>query len=123
MLQQLVQVNQSYGSLLKKSLDDKKIQIELLQSFVASSTITPGSPVKGRVPDIHEPPNEELAAWLKGRKFDQETIEVISQEQYLLEDLLELVRLEDLSKLPLRGGVIYRLWRAILNHRDKQPKR
>ncbi|XP_076076559.1 mitogen-activated protein kinase kinase kinase 15-like isoform X3 [Mytilus galloprovincialis] len=123
LLQQLVQINQSYGNLLRRSLDDKKVQMELLQSFIATSAVSPGSPIKNRVPDIHEPPDEELAAWLKEKQFDQETIDVISREQYLLEDLLELVRLEDLSKLQLRSGIIYRLWRAILNHRDKQPKR
>ncbi|XP_052087032.1 mitogen-activated protein kinase kinase kinase 15-like isoform X6 [Mytilus californianus] len=123
LLQQLVQTNQSYGSLLKKSLDDKKVQMELLQSFIATSSVSPGSPIKSRVPDIHEPPDEELASWLKKANFEQETIDVISREQYLLQDLLELVRLEDLSKLQLRSGVIFRLWRAILNHRDKQPKR
>lgn len=123
LLQQLVQVNHSYGSLLKKSLEDKKIQMELLQSFISSSSVSLSSPVKARVPDIHEPPNEALAAWLKENNFDQETLDVISMEHYLLEDLLELVRLEDLSKLPLRGGIIYRLWRAILKHRNKHPKR
>lgn len=97
--------------------------MELLQSFISSSSVSLSSPVKARVPDIHEPPNEALAAWLKENNFDQETLDVISMEHYLLEDLLELVRLEDLSKLPLRGGIIYRLWRAILKHRNKHPKR
>ncbi|XP_078310105.1 mitogen-activated protein kinase kinase kinase 15-like isoform X8 [Crassostrea virginica] len=118
LLQQLVDVNRMYGDVLRKTIDEKKTHLENMQALSSISNVTTAT-IRGntRVPSIHEPPDETLVIWLRERKFDDDVIETITQEQFVLSDLLQIVRYEDLQRLGLRGGVLCRLWRVIQSHR------
>ncbi|XP_069139875.1 mitogen-activated protein kinase kinase kinase 15-like isoform X21 [Argopecten irradians] len=121
LLHELIDVNRSYGTLLKKSIEEKKLHIEHVK--VSSNLSHPHNMVPitqgKRVPEIHEPPDESLVAWMKEQKMDEESIHKVTAEQYTLEDILEIVNYDDLRQLNLRGGMVCRLWKAITKWRSK----
>lgn len=120
LLQQLVDVNRMYGDVLRKTIEEKKTHLENMQALSSINNVTEAAALSNaRVPAIHEPPDEALVLWLRNRKFDEDLIETITQEQFVLSDLLEIVRYEDLQRLGLRGGVLCRLWRVIQSHRKE----
>lgn len=133
LLQQLLEVQKSYGEMLRKSIAEKKLQMLQLQQMVnqplplsqSNSSFMSQSPETPSTPSvvINEPPDEALVNWLRECRVDQESIERIIDEQYSLDDLLEYVSLEDLHNLQLKGGMIYRIWRAIHSHRAKSKKK
>ncbi|KAL4232637.1 hypothetical protein ACF0H5_007326 [Mactra antiquata] len=130
LLQQLLDVQKSYNELLKKSLAEKKVQMELLQQIVMGQTISSSSPSttsttsSSSAPSvvINEPPDEQLVQWLKQCRVDSDSIEQIVSEQYTLDDMLDFVTFEQLSKLRIKGGIVCRIWRAIQTHRAKYKK-
>ncbi|XP_061171243.1 mitogen-activated protein kinase kinase kinase 15-like isoform X5 [Saccostrea echinata] len=117
LLQQLVEVNKMYGDVLRKTIEEKKTHLQNIQALSSINNVSAATVTSSRVPSIHEPPDEALVNWLRDRKFDEDVIDLITQEQFLLSDFLEIVRYEDLQKLGLRGGVLCRLWRVIQSHR------
>ncbi|XP_056015211.1 mitogen-activated protein kinase kinase kinase 15-like [Ostrea edulis] len=119
LLQQLVDVNRIYGDVLRKTIEEKKTHLENMQALTSINSVSSvtANSIRGRVPSIHEPPDEALVIWLRDRKFDEDIIDTITREQFVLNDLLEIVRYEDLQRLGLRGGVLCRLWRVIQSHR------
>ncbi|VDN02245.1 unnamed protein product [Thelazia callipaeda] len=64
--------------------------------------------------------NDELAQWLHSFGCDDVTIGRILEEEYTKQDLLDFVTRDDLMKLNLRGGVVCRIWRKILQNRERQ---
>uniref|UniRef100_A0A915PW91 mitogen-activated protein kinase kinase kinase n=1 Tax=Setaria digitata TaxID=48799 RepID=A0A915PW91_9BILA len=64
--------------------------------------------------------DDELAQWLRSFGCDDTTIGRIQEEEYTKQDLLDFVTREDLMRLNLRGGVVCRIWRKILQHREHQ---
>ncbi|XP_033739791.1 mitogen-activated protein kinase kinase kinase 5-like [Pecten maximus] len=122
LLHELIDVNRSYGNLLRKSIEDKKLHIEHVKvsGNLSHPNVTMPTTQGKRVPEIHEPPDESLVTWLKEQKLDEESIQKVSAEQYTLEDILEIVNYEDLRQLNLRGGMVCRLWKAITKWRSKQ---
>ncbi|EJW85726.1 hypothetical protein WUBG_03364 [Wuchereria bancrofti] len=64
--------------------------------------------------------NDELAQWLRSFGCDNATIRRIQEEEYTKQDLLDFVTREDLMRLNLRGGVVCRIWRKILQNREHQ---
>ncbi|KAJ8315531.1 hypothetical protein KUTeg_007681 [Tegillarca granosa] len=135
LLQELVDVSRAFGETLKKSISEKKLIMEHIQIFseftpgiIATSSLSsremfidnilyPSAKVLDHsymfvVPEIHEPPDESLLKWLKDNHFDADSIDKICHEQFILDDLLEI----------LTGGVKCRLWRLILEHRKERKK-
>ncbi|KAH3726126.1 mitogen-activated protein kinase kinase kinase 5-like [Dreissena polymorpha] len=131
LLQQLLDVERSYNELLKKTIADKKLQIEVIQQLSSASwPIAPTSPPfssssMGLGPSvvINEPPDEALVNWLRQCAIDTHAIEKIVSEQYTLEDLKELVTYEQLISLNIRGGMVCRVWRAIQTHRARRQSK
>ncbi|XP_021348144.1 mitogen-activated protein kinase kinase kinase 5-like [Mizuhopecten yessoensis] len=121
LLHELVDVSRSYGNLLQKSIEEKKLHIDHVKIFGSLShpNITMPSTHGKRVPEIHEPPDESLVAWMREKKLDEESIHKVTAEQYSLEDILEIVNYDDLKQLNLRGGMVCRLWKAITKWRSK----
>lgn len=64
--------------------------------------------------------NDELAQWLRSFGCDNATIRRIQEEEYTKQDLLDFVTREDLMRLNLRGGIVCRIWRKILQNRGHQ---
>ncbi|KAL5009780.1 hypothetical protein ScPMuIL_012085 [Solemya velum] len=119
LLRELLDVQLAYGTFLRKSLEEKRLQIDQLKQVLFSIQIVnhleaESSPLIVR----NHPPSEQLVTWLKKQNLDSESIDIILNEQFTLEDILELVTWEDLQRLKLRGGMLCRLWRAILHMRS-----
>ncbi|KAL3882967.1 hypothetical protein ACJMK2_029268 [Sinanodonta woodiana] len=133
LLHQLLIVQKSYGDILRKSIDEKKMQIEQLQQIMStpaphmlmmsSNPFIPDTPRTPPVPAINEPPNEALVAWLQEHGVDHRSIDKIAAEQYTLDDLLEIITWEDLQKLNIKGGILCRVWRAIQANRNIKVKK
>ncbi|XP_041352249.1 mitogen-activated protein kinase kinase kinase 15-like isoform X2 [Gigantopelta aegis] len=123
LLRQLLDVQKSYQEVLRQSIDERKLQISHLRLLVSNQDVLYNRAlheIQPGVPEIQVTPDTELASWLEAKTFDSKTINTICHEEYTLADLLEMVTREDLQRLNLRGGVICRLWRAILAHRQSQ---
>ncbi|XP_067676666.1 mitogen-activated protein kinase kinase kinase 15-like isoform X4 [Haliotis asinina] len=124
LLKELVEVQRSYQSLLHRSIEEKKLQVSHLSLLVSNkdqNLALKSQTLSAGVPEIQVIPDSELVSWLSQRNFDQDTIHKVCQEEYTLPDLLELATKEDLTRLQLKGGVLCRLWRALLTHRGQHP--
>ncbi|XP_046336638.1 mitogen-activated protein kinase kinase kinase 15-like isoform X4 [Haliotis rufescens] len=123
LLKELVEVQRSYQNLLHRSIEEKKLQVAHLSLLVSNkdqNLALKSQTLSAGVPEIQVIPDSDLVSWLSDRHFDQDTIHKVCQEEYTLPDLLELATKEDLTRLQLKGGVLCRLWRALLTHRAQQ---
>lgn len=119
LMQELVDSQLSYRRILSQSLLEKKLAISQLQlMFTPVVTSTHRQESQNDV-DMNSGVvrDQPLLDWLTQRNFDPDAISKICEEQYTLQDLLELVTWEDIRLLEVRGGVRCKLWRAILDHR------
>ncbi|XP_003376216.1 mitogen-activated protein kinase kinase kinase 15 [Trichinella spiralis] len=60
---------------------------------------------------------DALVNWLKELNVDERSIEILTNHQYTLQDLMEMVTREELLHIGLKGGVCCRLWRSIVSQR------
>ncbi|KFD69693.1 hypothetical protein M514_10635 [Trichuris suis] len=64
--------------------------------------------------------DEELVDWLRRIDIDEHSINILTREEYTLQNLLEMVTSrEELLQLGIRGGVSCRIWKHIVMHRKK----
>ncbi|KRY77750.1 Mitogen-activated protein kinase kinase kinase 15 [Trichinella pseudospiralis] len=61
--------------------------------------------------------DDALVAWLKELNVDERSIAILTNHQYTLQDLMEMVTREELLYIGLKGGVCCRLWRSIISQR------
>ncbi|XP_025097235.1 mitogen-activated protein kinase kinase kinase 5-like isoform X7 [Pomacea canaliculata] len=121
MMQELIDVQKAHQQLLSLVLQEKKISLSQLQVIRAQGVGAIQEERKVTEPETvvsHSQP--ALVAWMREHSFDQEAINKVCDEEYTLQDLLELVTWDDLRGMNLRGGVRCRLWRAILEHRTRK---
>ncbi|CAG5135719.1 unnamed protein product, partial [Candidula unifasciata] len=134
LLQELLEAQRQYKSLLQQTLQEKKMSILQLRVILTGEA---GHDSSREVSPAYEEPaqsnrgsnnkettdlsqyDQELVSWLKNLNFDEETIKTVCEEEYSLHDLLELVTWRDISQLKIRGGLRCRLWRAVLDYRTK----
>ncbi|KAM9172811.1 mitogen-activated protein kinase kinase kinase 15 isoform 1-T1 [Pangshura tecta] len=111
LLEVLVQKEREYQTLLRQTLEQKTQELHLLQlqSKPAEFRRPPGAPVQNV--DL------ELLDWLRQQGADSDAIERFAEEDYKLNDVLNDITKDDLRYLRLRGGLLCRIWNAILNHR------
>ncbi|XP_030430246.1 mitogen-activated protein kinase kinase kinase 15 isoform X4 [Gopherus evgoodei] len=111
LLEVLVQKERAYQTLLRQTLEQKTQELHLLQlqSKPAEFRKPPGAPVQNV--DL------ELLDWLRQQGADSDAIERFAEEDYTLNDVLNDITKDDLRYLRLRGGLLCRIWNAILNHR------
>ncbi|XP_042296301.1 mitogen-activated protein kinase kinase kinase 6 [Sceloporus undulatus] len=60
----------------------------------------------------------DLAEWLEKQGVDKTTIAELSCHGFTLPILLNCATVDDLRYTCIRGGMVCRIWRAILNHRE-----
>nr|KAG5704843.1 hypothetical protein BaRGS_001314 [Batillaria attramentaria] len=104
MMQELVESQKSYQQLLTQTLQEKRLAISQLQLVSGPSlTVTESGLDETDVtpPHVPVPRNRELVNWLQHHNFEEESIDKICEEEYTLQDLLELVTWEDLRQLSL----------------------
>lgn len=140
LMEELIATNIAYQELLKKTLAEKRLQVELLKQSSVSSCgestsaegglsppllgfcATPSSPQEcTRQEELWRPQDRELVEWLKSLNADDETIKKFVNQEYSKEDVLLIMTRDDLRRLGLRGGIELRIWRAIMEYRHHQP--
>ncbi|XP_072850416.2 mitogen-activated protein kinase kinase kinase 15 isoform X2 [Pogona vitticeps] len=117
LLENLVQKEKEYQTLLRQTLEQKIQDLQLLQQQLKTTEMQ-SSPS----PPEHDV-DEDLIKWLKQQKADSDTINRFVQEDYTLNDILNDITKDDLRFLRLRGGLLCRIWNAILKHRKLNNKR
>uniref|UniRef100_H0VIF4 mitogen-activated protein kinase kinase kinase n=1 Tax=Cavia porcellus TaxID=10141 RepID=H0VIF4_CAVPO len=103
--------NQMWLSLEQKAQELHHLQVQQRCNGDTCSAIP--APAQSQSTD------EELTAWLQQLQVDADTIEKIVKEGYTLSDILDHISKEDLKSLQLRGGVLCRIWHAIVKHRKQ----
>lgn len=106
LLQQLIDVIQSYNLVLREWIKNKKLQTDHL---ALSNSDTESCPSLNS-PELVD---EKLVNWLKECSVDEETIKLIIYEQYTFSDFVEFITLEELRSLHIKRGIVYRIWRAL----------
>ncbi|XP_034934270.1 mitogen-activated protein kinase kinase kinase 15 isoform X2 [Chelonus insularis] len=143
LLQELIDSQKMFHTILKNALDEQCIQIENLTSLcrnINNSIIeqrarygpnlfqesSNSSSELMIVPLINISESEnilnmngELASWLRNIGIDDQSIRKVLNEEYTFEDFLYHISKEDLYKMQLKGGVGLRIWREILSYRQK----
>ncbi|XP_034179583.1 apoptotic signal-regulating kinase 1 isoform X4 [Osmia lignaria lignaria] len=138
LLQELIESQKSYQTLLQQILDEQRAQVNTLtrlceninrktlrQESGYNSSIS-GNMVQPAVSLIVSDSNssavpctdQALVEWLQNLQIDEASIERFMYEQYTLKDVLEHVSRDDIRRLNLRGGIELRIWQAIMNHRQ-----
>lgn len=125
LLEELLEKEKEYQSILHQVLEERDQEIRLLRSrsqpidipIPASSS---SSTFRQRCPRPRQAPEDsDLTQWLRLHGADTDSIDRILEEDYSLDDILYYVTREDLKSLRLRGGILCRLWKAIVEHREK----
>ncbi|XP_074987873.1 mitogen-activated protein kinase kinase kinase 15 isoform X4 [Caretta caretta] len=122
LLEVLVQKESEYQTLLRQTLEQKTQELHLLQlqskptgrrGYISVDylELTPLQNV-----------DQELLDWLRQQGADSDAIERFAEEDYALNDVLNSITKDDLRYLRLRGGLLCRIWNAILNHRKMANK-
>lgn len=62
--------------------------------------------------------DNRLANWISGLDLHESAQRIFLAEGYTLEEVLYYITREDLHRIGLRGGSEFRIWRAILQHRQ-----
>ncbi|XP_054268052.1 mitogen-activated protein kinase kinase kinase 15 isoform X2 [Macrosteles quadrilineatus] len=151
LMQELLEGQRVYQSLLRQALEDHRLQLAALRQLVdqmglVSSVVNHLSQSNGRdfsESDVTTSPESEtsnhnpmtprisitdssvdqrLVDWLLALRLDNTSISKFLTEEYCLDDVLHYVNREDIRKLGLRGGVELRVWKAIVKWRkDHRP--
>ncbi|CAL7938490.1 unnamed protein product [Xylocopa violacea] len=139
LLQELIESQKSYQTLLLQVLEDQRAQVNTLtrlcetintrtmrwesgyNSSVLGNTSQQAavSLIVTDTPSSTSPRTDQtLVEWLQNLRIDEVSIERILYEQYTLENILNHVTRHDIRRLNLRGGIELRIWQAILKHRQ-----
>ncbi|XP_051881014.1 mitogen-activated protein kinase kinase kinase 5 [Pristis pectinata] len=118
LLEELIQKEKDYQILLHQAIEDKEQEIKLLKLKsqpidlpILSVCHYDSSPVNSGDP--------ELISWLKEHGADEDTIDKFVADDYNLTDVLNYMTRDDLKCLRLRGGMLCKLWKAIVENRKK----
>lgn len=118
LLEELVQKEREFQTLLHHAIEEKEQEIKNLKLRTQPIDI-PGVSVShfnttGRIAE-----DTDLTNWLRVHGADEETINRFLAEDYTLMDVLCYVTRDDLKCLRLRGGILCTLWKAITDFREK----
>nr|XP_014345565.1 PREDICTED: mitogen-activated protein kinase kinase kinase 15 [Latimeria chalumnae] len=119
LLESLVKKEKEYQDLLRQILQQRAHDLDLLQLKSQPNNIpaTSGSRLSDR-----QTGDKELIDWLKEQGANADTIERFIVEDYTLYDVLNDIDKEDLRYLRLRGGMLCRIWSAIVKYRNREPR-
>uniref|UniRef100_A0A672V7Q6 SAM domain-containing protein n=2 Tax=Strigops habroptila TaxID=2489341 RepID=A0A672V7Q6_STRHB len=116
LLENLVQKEKEYQILLRQSLEQKTQELHLLRlKLKPEDSNWSAAPFRGNA-------DPELTNWLKQQGADLQAIKRFAEEDYTLSVVLNDITKDDLRYLQLRGGLLCRIWNAILNHRQTSGK-
>ncbi|KFQ92403.1 Mitogen-activated protein kinase kinase kinase 15, partial [Nipponia nippon] len=116
LLENLVQKEKEYQTLLRQSLEQKTEELRLLRLKLKPEVINLYFCFLLKIPNENADP--ELMNWLQQQGADLDAIKRFAEEDYTLSAVLNDITKDDLRHLQLRGGLLCRIWNAILNHRQ-----
>ncbi|XP_072265047.1 mitogen-activated protein kinase kinase kinase 5 [Pyxicephalus adspersus] len=119
LLEELLQREREFQTLLRQAIEEKDQEIQRLQHRSQPINI-PGISVSHTRPTNTCNEDLELIYWLRQHRVDEDTINKFLAEDYRLEDILWHVTRDDLKSMDLRGGTLCAIWRAITDFREKQ---
>ncbi|KAL0967360.1 hypothetical protein UPYG_G00251250 [Umbra pygmaea] len=119
LLEQLLEREREYQAILQQVLDEREQEIKLLRIRTEPLDIhTPSVSQRRQSTESYQV--QELVKWLRLQGTDDDdAIDKILSENYMLDDLLHYVTRDDLKSLRLRGGILCKLWKAITDYRQK----
>ena len=100
LLTDLLKAQTDYHELLKQSLSDQKLHLQMLSQTLASSHLDPARGEEDTVDTVAGDP--ALLAWLQKLPLDNRTIDILISEDLTLNDVLELMSRDDLKRLRLK---------------------
>ncbi|XP_078255865.1 mitogen-activated protein kinase kinase kinase 5 [Rhinoraja longicauda] len=119
LLEELIQKEKDYQILLHQAIEDKEQEINLLKLKsqpidlpILSVCHYNSSPVNSGDP--------ELISWLKEHGADEDTVNKFVADDYNLMGVLNYMTRDDLKCLRIRGGMLCKLWKAIIENRKKK---
>ncbi|KAK7893478.1 hypothetical protein WMY93_022630 [Mugilogobius chulae] len=115
LLRQLSEKEQEYQDLLRKSLQRKQQQIDALKSNPDNSPDDVFTPQNSSSPEARA-----MVRWLKSVPVDKDTVDKLLSHEFTLDILFGVACRDDLIYCGLKGGMLCRLWAAILSHRRTQ---
>uniref|UniRef100_A0A4W4EMH6 mitogen-activated protein kinase kinase kinase n=1 Tax=Electrophorus electricus TaxID=8005 RepID=A0A4W4EMH6_ELEEL len=112
LLTQLSEKEKEYQELLRDSVQSKQGQIDSLKERSAPET-------NGKYYVLLCPtsPTQALVQWLKAVPVDEHTISTVLAHGFTLNVLLYMACRDDLKYCGIKGGMLCRMWRAILKQR------
>ncbi|XP_010191603.1 PREDICTED: mitogen-activated protein kinase kinase kinase 15-like, partial [Mesitornis unicolor] len=116
LLENLIQKEKEYQTLLRQSLEQKTQELRLLRLKLKPEDSQWSPEI------LRENADPELMNWLKQQGADFSAIKRFAEEDYTLNAVLNDITKDDLRHLQLRGGLLCRIWNAILNHRQTSGK-
>ncbi|KFW68111.1 Mitogen-activated protein kinase kinase kinase 15, partial [Pygoscelis adeliae] len=126
LLENLVQKEKEYQTLLRQSLEQKTQDLRLLRLKLKPEVLRCINAYfcfllkdcQWSAATFRENADPELMSWLKQQGADLDAIKRFAEEDYTLSAVLNDITKDDLRYLQLRGGLLCRIWNAILNHRQ-----
>ena len=128
LLTDLLQAQNGYQELLKQSLAEQKLHLQMLSQTLAASHLSREEHRSLHVSmENHRQAltdssdgqtDPALVKWLENLGLNTKSIDRIISEELTLEDVLDLMSRDDLKRLGLKAGPELRIWRAILQHRN-----
>ncbi|XP_032665650.1 mitogen-activated protein kinase kinase kinase 15 isoform X4 [Odontomachus brunneus] len=139
LLQELIESQKSYQSLLQQVLEEQRAQVGTLTHLCENINRKAerqelgsyNTSIAGNISqqseflttmdtrnsnNLHS--DMALVDWLRNLQIDESSVDRFLYEEYTLEDILDHVTRDDLRRLNLRGGTEIRIWQAILKHRE-----
>ncbi|KAL8190304.1 UNVERIFIED_CONTAM: hypothetical protein K2H54_047851 [Gekko kuhli] len=116
LMESLLQRERDYQILLQQMLEQKTQDLCLLQLQLKTTESQLSSPT------LENNVDQDLVKWLTQQKADPDAIDRFVKEDYTLDDILNHITKDDLRSLRLRGGLLCRIWSAILKHRKLNNK-
>ncbi|XP_073193515.1 mitogen-activated protein kinase kinase kinase 5 isoform X4 [Lepidochelys kempii] len=118
LLEELVQKEREFHTLLQQAIEEKDQEIKNLK-LRSQQVDIPGLSVCYLNPSGTGVEDSDLINWLRTNGADEDTINRFLAEDYTLMDVLCYVTRDDLKCLRLRGGMLCTLWKAISDFREK----
>ncbi|XP_072572362.1 mitogen-activated protein kinase kinase kinase 5 isoform X3 [Paramormyrops kingsleyae] len=116
LLTELREKEEEYQKLLMDMLQEKQ---EIILDFKTRGNCTPTETVcPSHHVEVPDPEALSLIRWLRNVPVDENTIEILLVHQFTLELLLQAASRDDLKYCKIRGGMVCRLWNAIVAHRN-----
>lgn len=125
LLQDLLQAQTGYQEILKQSLAEQKLHLQMLSQSLAASHLSREEQRNIQTSTRHVMTDSSdttrdpaLVQWLQNLGLSNSSVERIISEDLTLNDVLDLMSRDDLKRLGLKAGPELRIWRAILQHRN-----